>query len=62
MNARNWQRLFIRLGLILTLTLSTGLLTACDSGGDGGGGAPVQADPAQEKSWDKLVWDTGKWG
>lgn len=59
-----WKRRLIRLALILVLIATSGL-TACGGGGGGGDGAGAtveQSEPAQEKSWDKLVWDKGTWG
>ncbi len=52
------KRSFVKtLVLVFVLIFFSGVLSACSSGS-----SSVQADPAKEKSWNKMVWNTGKWG
>jgi hypothetical protein len=56
MESTLWRRSIIRLGVILALVFSIGLMTACD----GGGGS--SSNPAEGSNWDEMGWDQGKWG
>jgi len=68
MDLTQWRQKMIRLGLIFTLILSSGFLVACAGEGGtekpqiGAAGAPEQPDTVKEKTWNKMNWNSGKWG
>ncbi len=74
MDLLKWRRLAIRLGLLITVLLSSGLLAACggsSSGGGGNSGAGIptiesestpEGLPLNDNNWNKMIWGQGKWG
>jgi hypothetical protein len=48
--------------ILVSLILVTSLYTVLGCGHGGGGGGAAAPDPAEGSTWDRMVWDQGKWG